>query len=193
MDKNINVVMGDYKKLIAKLSQYGIALYGTFVFGYDTESSKDVLRTAEAAIDFGLFIAAFNHLVPFPGTPLYRQFQKDGRLSDDAWWLSPSFRFGDIPFNPAQTTAKELHEACLQARKKFYSIPGIIKRARNLKANCRTAKKAAAYVWVNGLLRQEIRQKDGLPLGNNPTRPQPIYPPRTQVKQTELVTVGLVS
>lgn len=189
MDKNINVTMGDYKKLITTLHRYGIALYGTFIFGYDTESSKDAMRTAEAAIDFGLFIAAFNHLIPFPGTPLYEQFRKDGRLTDEAWWLSPTFRFGDVPFNPTQVTAKELHEECIKARKKFYSFPGILKRARNISGNCRTVKKAATYLWVNGLLRQEIRQKDGLPLGNESERPQPIYMPEEVVQEPQLVSV----
>jgi radical SAM superfamily enzyme YgiQ (UPF0313 family) len=188
MDKNINAKMGDYKKLINTLHRYGIALYGTFIFGYDSESSEDTLRTAEAAIDFGLFIAAFNHLVPFPGTPLYRQFQKDGRLTDEAWWLSPTFRFGDIPFDPARITAKELHEQCIQARKRFYSFGGILKRARNISGNCRTVKKAATYLWINGLLRQEIRQKDGLPLGDKPERPKPIYEPE-QMTQPQLVPI----
>ncbi len=72
MDKDLNVAMGDYEKLIDRLHHYGIGLYGAFVFGYDSESAIDIQQTAEAAIDFGLFITAFNHLIPFPGTPLYR-------------------------------------------------------------------------------------------------------------------------
>ncbi len=190
MDKNINIKMGEYKKLINVLHSYGIALYGTFVFGYDSESKKDVIRTAEEAIDFGLFIAAFNHLIPFPGTPLYEQFRANGRLTDDKWWLSPTFRFGDIPFNPSQTTAKELHEECIKARQKFYSFPGIIKRARNVSGNCRSLKKAATYIWVNGLLRQEIRQKDGLPLGNMAYRPTPIYMPNGQNPELEIASTA---
>jgi len=177
MDKKINTVMGDYKQLIDKLHKHGIALYGTFIFGYDSESAADVMRTAEAAIEFGLFIAAFNHLLPFPGTPLYRQFRDEGKLTDDQWWLSPTFRFGDVPFNPKNTTAEELHELCINARKRFYSFPGIIRRAGNLKGNCPSARKAGAFVSINGLLRKEIGQKDGLPLGNLPVRPVPLFNP----------------
>lgn len=175
MDKQINVSMGDYKTLIDRLHAHGIALYGTFIFGYDSESSDDVLRTAEQAIEFGLFIGAFNHLMPFPGTPLYRQLCDDGRMSDAQWWLSPSFRFGDIPFDPRHTTARELHELCLEARRKFYSVGGIARRARNVRGNCTTVKKAGAFLSVNALLRKEIGQKDGLPLGNEPFRPRPLY------------------
>ncbi len=171
MDKQVNISMGDYKKRVSTLHRYGIALYGTFVFGYDSESAKDIQMTAETAIELGLFIAAFNHLIPFPGTPLYKQFQKEGRLTDDKWWLSPEFRFGDVPFNPLHITADELHKECIKARKKFYSIPGIFKRARNVKGNCTTLKKGGTYFALNGLLRKEIGQKDGLPLGNESVRP----------------------
>jgi radical SAM superfamily enzyme YgiQ (UPF0313 family) len=176
MDKKINTVLGDYRDLIARLHQYGIALYGTFIFGYDSDRPEDVLRTAEAAIEFGLFIAAFNHLLPFPGTPLYEQFRESGRLTDERWWLSPSFRFGDVPFEPAAMTARELHERCIGARRRFYSLPGILRRATNLRGNCHGLRKSAAFVSINGLLRKEIDQKDGLPLGDEPVRPQPLFP-----------------
>ena len=175
MDKQLNVVMGDYKKLIDRLHQHGIGLYGTFIFGYDSESGDDTLRTAEAAIDFGLFIAAFNHLLPFPGTPLYEQFRDEGKLTDEQWWLSPTFRFGDVPFTPKNMTARELHELCLQARRKFYSLPAMIRRSANIRGNATTLRKAAAFWGINALLRKEIGQKDGLPLGNYPVRPSPLY------------------
>lgn len=175
MDKQLNVVMGDYKKLIDRLHHHGIGLYGTFIFGYDSESVDDTLRTAEAAIDFGLFIAAFNHLLPFPGTPLYEQFRCEGKLTDEQWWLSPAFRFGDVPFTPKNMTAQELHELCLKARRRFYSLPGMIRRSANIRGNATTLRKAAAFWGINALLRKEIGQKDGLPLGNHPVRPSPLY------------------
>jgi radical SAM superfamily enzyme YgiQ (UPF0313 family) len=177
MDKQLNVVMGDYQKLITRLHQHGIGLYGTFIFGYDSETSADTARTAEAAIDFGLFIAAFNHLLPFPGTPLYEQFRLEGKLTDEQWWLSPTFRFGDVPFNPKNMTAQELHELCLKARRRFYSLPGMLRRSMNLKGNATTLRKAGAFWGINALLRKEIGQKDGLPLGNLPVRPAPLFVP----------------
>ncbi len=36
-------------------------------------------------------------------------------------------------------------------------------------------RKAAAFWGINALLRKEIGQKDGLPLGNYPVRPLPLY------------------
>ncbi len=175
MDKKANIGMGEYKKSIETFHKYGISLYGTFVFGYDSESAYDIRKTADFAIEMGIFLGAFNHLVPFPGTPLYKQFQSDGRLNDEAWWLSPTFRFGDLSFDPLHITAEELHEECLKARKKFYSYSGIIKRAKNIKGNMNSISKGAMYFFANGLLRKEIGQKDGLPLGNESFRPIPLF------------------
>lgn len=176
MDKGFNAKMGDYRELVKIIHSYGIGLYGTFIFGYASENEQDMLRTAEEAIEMGLFIGAFNHLMPFPGTPLYAQLQAQGKLQDEAWWLSPTFRFNDVPFDPAQVTAVELREMCLKVRKRFYSFPAILRRARNFHGNLTTWRKAGMYAGINYSLWREIDQKNGLPLGNEPVRPVPLYP-----------------
>ena len=175
MGKGFNAKMGDYGPLIKRLHSYGIALYGTFVFGYDSETLQSIKDTAKKAIDFGLFMAAFNHLMPFPGTPLYHQFVREGRMKNDKWWLDPQFRFGEAPFRPKQMTAEALHEECLEARRTFYSYRAIASRGfSNIVGNCGSVAKVAAFAYINGLLRREIGEKDGLPLGNESASPQAI-------------------
>jgi radical SAM superfamily enzyme YgiQ (UPF0313 family) len=172
MDKKVNTVLGEYPALVDTVHSYGISIYGTFIFGYDLETPEDGMRTVDAAIELGLGIGAFNHLLPFPGTPLYAQLQEEGRLTDDEWWLSPTYRYGDISFEPRTMTGPELHALCLRARRKFYSFPSIGKRLL-VKGNRWPPRKAGAVFGVNLLLRKEIEQKDGLPLGNEPFRPVP--------------------
>lgn len=175
MDKKINIKMGNYAELIKKLHGYGIALYGTFVFGYDSETLESIDETAKRAVDLGLFMAAFNHLVPFPGTPLYHQFVREGRMKNEKWWLDPEFRFGEVPFRPKNMTAEQLHVQCIKARRTFYSYSAIAKRGlTNIAGNCGSVKKLAAFACINYLLRKEIGEKDGLPLGNEQTVPWPI-------------------
>lgn len=174
MQKPINTRFGEYESSIRRLHRYGIALYGTFIFGYDTESVADIRHTVERAIDYGIFMAAFNHLLPFPGTPLYERLRSEGRLMYDRWWLSPEFRFGEVPFHPKHLAREELHEECLRARERFYSVPSIVRRGfGNISGNCGSLGKAGAFAWINYLLRREVKEKDGLPLGNHPSVPQP--------------------
>jgi radical SAM superfamily enzyme YgiQ (UPF0313 family) len=177
MEKPVNTKMGNYEDLIKRIHSYGIALYGTFVFGYDSETLESIDETAKRAIDFGLFMAAFNHLMPFPGTPLYHQFVREGRMKNDTWWLDPDFRFGDVPFRPYQMTSDELHAACIKARRTFYSLRAIASRGlSNIVGNCGSLRKTAAFGYINYLLRKEIGEKDGLPLGNELVSPQPLFP-----------------
>ena len=172
MDKDVNIKMGNYADLIKRLHSYGIALYGTFVFGYDSETLESIDETARRAIDLGLFMAAFNHLMPFPGTPLYHQFVQEKRMQNNVWWLDPEFRYGDVPFRPKNMTASELHQQCIKARRTFYGYSAILSRAfSNIRGNCGSFGKAAGYAYINYLLRREIGEKDGLPLGNEVTSP----------------------
>ncbi len=173
MDKKVNVpFIQNIRASVDKLHQHGICVYGTFIFGY-SETLEDFARTAQAALDMRLFMAAFNPLTPFPGTKLYHQLIAEGQLTDPQWYLDPDYRFGRIPFTPKYMTAEQLHEACLKARRAFYSWRGIGKRATNVKGNLTNLIKAGGYLYINRELQVEINDKDGLPLGNEPYRPQP--------------------
>ncbi len=175
MEKQVNIRMGNYDELIKRLHSYGIALYGTFVFGYDSETLGSIDDTAKKAIDFGLFMAAFNHLMPFPGTPLYHQFVRERRMKNNKWWLDPKFRFGEVPFRPKQMTAEQLQEQCIKARRTFYGFRAIASRGfSNIVGNCGSVAKVSAFAYINALLRREIGEKDGLPLGNETVSPRAI-------------------
>ena len=102
MGKSWNRARRDYEESIRRIREAGIAIYATFVFGYDTDDADAFERTVEFAIGRKFHMAAFNHLVPFPGTPLYRRLQQEGRLRFDRWWLDPRYRFGDVAFHPAK-------------------------------------------------------------------------------------------
>ncbi|NTW14492.1 MAG: B12-binding domain-containing radical SAM protein [Candidatus Moranbacteria bacterium] len=174
MDKGFMTAMGDVGKSIDRLHAYGIGIYGTFIFGYESDTEEDFERTVDFAIEHGIFMGAFNHLMPFPGTPLYKRLESEGRLTSEAWWLEPGFRFNDVPFHPKHVTGEEIREICLRARRRFYGIPSILKRARNISGNLNSFAKIGGYVTLNAMLRKEIGEKNGLPLGNFDECPMPI-------------------
>ena len=71
MGKSWNVAAASYADSLRRFRKHGLAVYGTFVFGYDNDDRQVVQRSIDFALEHKLFLAAFNHLVPFPGTPLY--------------------------------------------------------------------------------------------------------------------------
>src|SRR5262249_25252868 len=100
MGKGWNLAAASYTESLARFRAHGLAVYGTFVFGYDNDDAALVRRSVAFAREQRLFLAAFNHLVPFPGTPLYDRLAREGRLLRPAWWLDPDCRVGDVLFRP---------------------------------------------------------------------------------------------
>jgi len=164
VDKKVNQGV-DYSHALAELRKRGIVVYGTFLMGLPSDSPGTVRQLTTFAIRERIFVAAFNHIVPFPGTPLYAQLQGAGRLPDAQWWLSDAYRFGDAPFDPECGSADVLREWCHDARRKFYAVASILRRAMDFKGNCGSLRKLTLYFGLNFLLRREISQKRGLPLG----------------------------
>lgn len=164
VDKKVNRGV-DYAVALAELRKRGIVVYGTFMMGLPSDSPSTAEQLTSFAIDEQIFIAAFNHIVPFPGTPLYEELRETGRLTYPKWWLSDEYRFGDAPFNPECGSADTLKQWCHSARRRFYSISSILRRAMDFKGNCGSLRKFALYFGLNLLLRREISQKKGLPLG----------------------------
>jgi radical SAM superfamily enzyme YgiQ (UPF0313 family) len=152
-----------YGRAVATLRRHGIAVYGTFVLGYDGDGPEAL----DAAVDFAreqrLFLAAFAHVMPFPGTPLYRRLEAEGRLLFDRWWLDPSYRFGQVAFRPARMEPEQIRSACLAARRRFFSWPSIMARAP---ANLASPRLGLGFLFANVLHRQEISQRDGHALGD---------------------------
>lgn len=165
MGKSVNSAYGDPGKAVEVLRAAGIVVYGTFVFGYDHDGPDSWDRTLAFARKHRLFFTAFNHLVPFPGTPLYERFRAEGRLLHEAWWLDPGYRFGDLAFRPRQLAPESVARLCFEARRRFYGVASVIHRGLDLKANCRDPFVAAIFWGQNLLARREVEQRMGLPLG----------------------------
>ena len=70
------------------------------------------------------YIAAFNHLTPFPGTPLYRRWEARGAAPVyEAWWLDERYRYNQIPFTPRHM-APETAAAGVRRGARSGSTPG---------------------------------------------------------------------
>ena len=72
-------------------------------------------QAAEFAIDHRFYLAAFNHLTPFPGTPLFARLQREGRLLYERWWLDERYGYNGIPFQPSAMAPDDIR-AGLPAR-----------------------------------------------------------------------------
>ncbi len=165
MNKTVNAVRPDFEEALANLRRYGIRIYATFVFGYDDDTPESFARTVKFALDHRFFMAAFNHLVPFPGTPLYRRLEAEGRLLYERWWMAEDYSFNQVPFRPLQMSPEELELGCYGSRNAFYSLPSIIRRGAD-RVNLSEGRMLFYYPMINLLSRHEVYQRHHFPLGD---------------------------
>jgi radical SAM superfamily enzyme YgiQ (UPF0313 family) len=165
MGKDWNLAGGSYAESLARFRKHGLAVYGTFVFGYDHDDRRVVERSIEFAREEKLFLAAFNHLVPFPGTPLYRRLRDEGRLLVPKWWLDPRGQIGDVTFRPKRVSPEELQALCLHARRRFYGWSSIFERLADSKANAGSLLMIGVYLGLNLGAHFDIDLRQGLQLG----------------------------
>jgi radical SAM superfamily enzyme YgiQ (UPF0313 family) len=164
MHKPVNASGSHYAVALDRLRRHGLSVYGTFVFGYDGDTTASFPQALEFAIRQQLFFASFNHLLPFPGTPLYARLRAEGRLLRERWWLDPDYRFGDVAFRPAGFSPETLAASCNDCRQRFYAWSSMLKRAE-FKANLSGPFRAATYAVQNVIARREVDLRFGLRLG----------------------------
>jgi radical SAM superfamily enzyme YgiQ (UPF0313 family) len=169
MNKSFNTMRGGFDKALANLRRHKIRVYGTFVFGYDRDTPDSFARTVAFAREHDMYIAAFNHLTPFPGTPLYDRLQNEGRLLFDKWWLDPNYRYGMVPYTPAGMTADQVKEGCISARRDFYRFASIARRSVD-RVNAGSLYMGAKFFMINWLIRREVTERRDYPLGDEAFR-----------------------
>lgn len=166
MGKEFNLAKGGYGPAIAQFRKYGIRLYGTFIIGYDGDSKDTVQQALDFALKEQFFLAAFNHLTPFPATPLYRELEADGRLVYPQWWLSEKYRYGEVPFHPVGLERETIQDLCHWARGQFYGFSGLLQRAKALAWNLRSPFMTWQFFAINAMMGRDVSGRDGLPLGD---------------------------
>lgn len=173
MRKKWNLKYGDYASTLARFYERGIMVYGSFVFGYDYDTTDAFNRTLEFAMRSKLALAQFNPLIPTPSTSLYDRIKKEKRLIYDKWWLDDRYRYGEMIFHPSSMSAQELAEGCFRLRSEFNAYSSIFTRMLAPQMNARSAYNLFAYLAINLVSRKEIFNKQGIPLGDG----SPLSPP----------------
>jgi radical SAM superfamily enzyme YgiQ (UPF0313 family) len=164
--QNLGAPFERYEPQIQILRDYGLQTWAAFTIGHDHDTPESIAQLLDFAIQHKFTFAAFNVLMPYPGTPLYTRLAKEGRLLyDGQWWLHPEYRFNHAAFRPARMSANELTQAGFHCRSTFNSIGTIVKRAFDTKTNLRSLYRLAIYLLYNPLFRQETLKKHGMRLG----------------------------
>ena len=117
-----------YADIVKCLSDHGIAVWGSFVFGFDEDVMGSFERTVDFCIESRLTMAQFALLTPYPGTKLYKRLEAEGRLTEPRWWLGEEHDKGAPYYRPLRMTREELREGWVRAWRAMYSYRAILRR-----------------------------------------------------------------
>ena len=147
------------------LQDFGLQTWAAFVLGHDCETPESLEKTLEFALENKFTFAAFNILMPYPNTPLYRQLAQEERLLyNNKWWLHPDYRFNYAAFRPKLMSPEELTEAGFHARSVFNSTGSILRRAFD-KTTLHSLYRLGVYWTYVPLFRTETFKKHGMRFG----------------------------
>ena len=110
---------------LKKIRKMGLLIQGSVIFGFDTDTHEIFQETLDFLIRNKVSVASLNILTPYPGTVLYDNFKKEGRIINDNWEF---YDHHTVVFRPANITPLELQLGKINAKEKFYSSRSILKR-----------------------------------------------------------------
>ncbi len=115
----------DYARRVRILHDQGIQVNGSFVLGFDHDDPNCFDRTCDWIEANRLECATFHILTPYPGTPLFRQFQAEGRLLHTDW---EKYDTAHVVFRPKHLTIEQLAEGYAHCYERLFSAASVWRR-----------------------------------------------------------------
>jgi radical SAM superfamily enzyme YgiQ (UPF0313 family) len=108
-----------YADAVRTIQSHGITVNGCFVLGLDAHTPETFREILEFSVASSLYDVQITILTPFPGTPLYERFEREGRLLRPGRWdLCTLF---DVMYRPALMSPEELREGMYWLSERLYS------------------------------------------------------------------------
>jgi radical SAM superfamily enzyme YgiQ (UPF0313 family) len=114
-----------YKEAINRIHKAGINIIGSFIFGFDEDDLTVFKNTFDFIMENKIDAAQFHILTPFPGTRLYTEMEKEGRITDKDW---AKYHTGEVIFKPKNMTPEELQRGYWWIFRKTYTLRNMLKR-----------------------------------------------------------------
>jgi radical SAM superfamily enzyme YgiQ (UPF0313 family) len=115
----------DYARRVRILHDNGIQVNGSFVLGFDHDRPDVFARTVAWIETNRLECATFHILTPYPGTPLFRQLESEGRLLHQDWDLYDTCH---VVYRPRHLTPEQLAAGYAWCYERLFSHGSIWRR-----------------------------------------------------------------
>ena len=116
-----------YTRQIRTIQAHGISIWGSFIFGFDSDDWRDCMNAVRFAQRAGLSMSCYPILTPYPGTEIFDTYRRQGRLLTTDW---DKYNGSTVVFQPERMTINELRHAQMAAFNEFYALPSVVRRLR---------------------------------------------------------------
>ncbi|MEK7449621.1 MAG: radical SAM protein, partial [Planctomycetota bacterium] len=124
MRKSIKEIKG-IEDAIKRVKGLGIHFHASMVFGFDGDTKKIFSETLDFLERNKVGTASFNVLTPYPGTRIYEQLKKEGRLLTTDWKY---YDHSTVVFKPKNMSPYELQAGEIMVKREFTKISSLIRR-----------------------------------------------------------------
>lgn len=157
IDKGITI--GQIERTVALTKKIGISVRGFFMLGLPSETKEESWQTINFAKKLDPLWAQFTVTTPYPGTRLFGQLKKRGKIRTFNWnnyntWAGWANR-EEVPFIPEGRTIDELKNLQKQAMISFYFRPKPILRFLKRVNSWKVFKRYFLSAWV--LIKNQLR------------------------------------
>jgi len=111
--------------LMKRVRDAGIILETSLIFGFDDHDQSIFEKTLRFVEECSPSVPTFNLLTPYPGTRLFQQYEREGRILHMDW---SRYNHSEVVFRPKLMTPEQLYRGWLEARKEAYTWPSILSR-----------------------------------------------------------------
>jgi len=115
----------DYRLVVDRIHERGIAIMGCFVFGFDADTPDTFERTVDFVMESRMDLPRYAIAVPFPATGLFQRLKAENRILTEDWSL---YDGQHVVFEPRNMSPDELLQHTSRVWKKTYQYKSIARR-----------------------------------------------------------------
>lgn len=139
----------DYEAAVRRIQSRGITVNGCFVLGLDGHTPEIFDRIYEFVARTGLYEVQLTVMTAFPGTPLHRRLEQEGRiLAPGAWQLCTLF---DVNHVPRGMSPERLQQGLIDLARRIYAPSFVQERRQRFFRELRAHRVVARALAEEGL------------------------------------------
>jgi radical SAM superfamily enzyme YgiQ (UPF0313 family) len=134
------------KPIVDCIHKHGMVIQGNLICGLDSDGPESFDRMYKFIDNSDLDSTMLGILTPYPNTPLYQRFQREGRILDNNW---EHYDYRHVVYQPLRMSIDQLVDGYTQLYNEIFKSRMILKEASQLYRNSGIRIQSAAVTAYN--------------------------------------------